>query len=85
MPIYNQSGVDSVGGTLEWLIEEKVIAKEKGKQSLSIPALNLTGTFEKIVRTIEEEEREAELYEFAQQSWNEILQAVAVQRKRRYE
>ena len=85
MPIYNQSGVDSVGGTLEWLIEEKIIAKEKGKQSLSIPALNLTGTFEKIVRTIEEEGREAELYEFAQQSWNEILQAVAVQRKQRYE
>jgi len=38
-----------------------------------------------IVRIIEEEEREAELYEFAQQTWEEILQSVAVQRKRRYE
>jgi len=85
MPIYNQFGIDSIGGTLDWLIEEKILTKEKGKRAFSIPALNLTGTLENIVNTIEEEGREAELYEFAQQSWDEILQSVAVQRKKRYE
>ena len=83
MPIYNQTGIDTVGGTLDWLIEEKIIAKDK--QSICIPAMDLKGTYEKLVRTIEEQEREEELYTFAQQSWNDILQAVAVQRKRRYE
>jgi len=83
LPIYNQYGVDPVGGTLDWLIEEKIIAKEK--QSICIPTMDLKGTYEKIVRTIEEEGREAELYEFAQQSWDDILESVAVQRKKRYE
>jgi len=85
VPFYTQFGIDSVGGTLDWLIAEKIISKEKGQTSIEIPALDLKGRLETLIEKIEDTGRENELYEFAQQSWNGILESVAVGRKNRYE
>jgi RecA/RadA recombinase len=81
--IYNTYGIDDLGACLDYLIREHIITKDK--TSLTIPAMNLSGSREKLIMTIEDENREDELRELVSQTWKEILTKSQMIRKKRYE
>ncbi len=80
-PIYHSVGIDDTGNMIDYLISEGVW---KSGKVINAEQLGLSLPKEKLIREIEETNREKELRKVVQGTWNEIEQASIVQRKRRY-
>lgn len=105
IPIYWSSGIDDVGGNIDYLIEEghwcnksdgdednkKVKAKVNGEKPKRTPSVINAVEFKKtlkkhqLVKYIEDNDLEVELAAIVAKVWHTIEDAVAVQRKSRYE
>ncbi len=83
IPIYWSSGIDDVGGTIDWLLEEKYWKKAKGIEVIA-PEYGFEGEIELLVKKIQGENLEPLLYATAQKCWDEIQGACSVERKNRY-
>ncbi len=95
---YPNLGFDDTGSIVNWLIEEKHW-KKKGKKSSQVdsneektkkssgiiaPEFDFTGSIEKLIRKIEDEDCQEELKAIASQVWADIEAQCGVQRKPRY-
>lgn len=85
VPIFHSSGIDDVGCCVDWLIGEKVWAKNT---SGIIKATGIGPVIEtkreKLIRTIEEKNLEEDVRDLVGETWREIEAATAVERKSRY-
>lgn len=80
VPIYHSYGIDDIGGCIDYLLEEK--HWEKGIEATEF---NITLKQEKLIKWIEEHNKEEELRQIVQRVWDEIEQKSCLKRKRRYE
>lgn len=89
VPIFHSCGVDDVLGCVQYLVGEREWKSKDGENGKLIRATGLgpehVGTEEQIVRWIEESDKEADLRELVEQTWQDIERACEVARKRRYE
>lgn len=85
VPIFHSLGIDDVGCCVDWLIGEKVWAKNT---SGIIKATGIGPVIEtkreKLIRTIEEKNLEEDVRDLVGETWREIEAATAVERKSRY-
>ena len=81
-PIYNDIGVDDVASCIDFL--EKHGGLEKTSNTYKIPELDLKGTKEKIIRTIEDNDLENKLSKLCEEKWIEIEKSLRLKRKRRF-
>lgn len=83
VPILHSYGIDDTSGCIAFLLEE---GHWKGKDSSIVaPEFDFKGSKEKLVALIEEGGRQKELRLLVAQVWDELEQACASKRKRRYE
>jgi uncharacterized membrane protein len=82
---YKRHGIDDVGSTIDFLVEEKVWKKAEGGSSIDTGEFGLKGSREKLVQQIETQGLERKLRKVAGRAWDEIQEACKVQRKKRYE
>jgi RecA/RadA recombinase len=82
---YKQYGIDDVGSTIDFLVEEKVWSKAEKSSSIDTGEFGLKGSREKLVQQIESQGLERKLRKVAGRAWDEIQEACKVQRKKRYE
>ncbi len=86
VPIYHSHGIDDTGSCVEWLIDEGVW--ERNRAGL-IKAAGIGPTIEmkqeKLVQHIEEHGMEEDLRDLVGETWREIEEATAVNRKSRYQ
>ncbi len=83
IPIYWSSGIDDVGGNIDYLIEEGHWKETKGvitNTDFSIGSCKK----KELVKFIEENDLEVELAGIVSKVWHEIEDAIAVRRKSRY-
>jgi RecA/RadA recombinase len=83
VPILHSHGIDDNGSMVDWLIEEGIWKESKG--TVHAPEFDFSGSAEALVRHIEEGNKERKLRMIVGQAWNEIENAVRVERKKRYE
>lgn len=82
IPFFPSTGMDEVGSMISFLIEEN---HWKGSEaSVEAPEFEHKGSIEKLIKMIEEEEKEAELRRLVVDVWGEIEDSCSVTRKRRY-
>lgn len=84
IPIYHSYGIDDIGSCVDYLIQEGYWKKIRGGE-ISAPEFEFKGKREALVRQIEREEEERDLRLIVGKVWNEIEDACAVKRKKRYE
>lgn len=82
-PIYHSYGIDDLGSCVDWLVEQG--HWKKGSSGIAAKELGITGSREAIVKAVEDDGQESALASIVSTVWNEIEQAVKVERKRRYE
>ena len=93
VPIYTSVGIDDIGSCIDYLLDEKIWKQVKANKEKKTPAgIEVTGMGptrilprEKLIHTIEREDLEEDLRELVGQTWQDIEEAIAVQRKKRYE
>ncbi|MDE2095794.1 MAG: hypothetical protein KGL39_00945 [Patescibacteria group bacterium] len=83
VPIYHSVGIDDLGSMVDWLIEWKHWTEAKG--IIDAQEFNLKVGREKLVHTIEEQGKERELKDLTALVWGKIEEAIAIQRKSRYD
>ncbi len=83
IPIYPNHGIDDVGSCVDYLISEGVFTKSGTK--IKAEMFEFKGSASKLIRKIEEENLEKDLRKLTGITWNEIIEASGVKRKRRYE
>lgn len=83
IPIYWSTGIDDVGGNIDYLIEEGHWTETK--KVITASEWDIKGNKKYIVEYVEENDLQVELAAVVSKVWNEIEAAVAVQRKSRYE
>jgi hypothetical protein len=81
-PIYHSHGIDDVGGCVDYLLAAKHWTKEK--QTITAPEVDFTGTYERLIRHIEEQAFEPELRAAVLACWDELEAACVINRKARY-
>lgn len=82
-PIYWSTGVDDIGGCIDWLISE---GHWKGTEAqVKAPEFDYNGSKAKLIKIIEDDGREKELQMLVAKVWQEIEAACCVERKSRYE
>lgn len=88
VPIYHSHGIDDVGSCVDWLIEEgrwRVI-KKKGEEGLVLATdLDLKLPLDQLVKKIEQDNLEKQMKIAVQETWQEIENAIRVDRKPRYQ
>ena len=82
-PIYHSYGIDDIGGCIDYLIDEGHWSK-KGNTILA-KEFKIKGTRDKLIKTIETNGDEKALRTIVGEVWNEIEEACALKRKKRYE
>jgi RecA/RadA recombinase len=82
VPIYHSFGIDDIGGMVDYLVEERHWKKSKG--NIRAPEFDFKGQRDKLIQHIEEEDSVPELKALVKRTWNEIEDAVSIERKRRY-
>ena len=82
VPIYKSIGMDDLGGCVDYLVTEGRFKKVQG--GISAPDFEFKGTKEKLIRLIENDEREQELFLLVSEVWNEIQEKCTVTRKSKY-
>lgn len=80
---YISHGFDDTQACVEFLVEMKRWSKEKGGV-VTAKDLGIEGPTEKVIREIEDNNREGELRAVVAEVWKEIEAACTVQRKKRY-
>lgn len=85
VPIYHSVGIDDLGSMVDYLIDEGHWQKPKDSQRIKAPDWQFEGTREKLIATIEADNREDELRQLVQAVWDEIEAACVVPRKPRYQ
>ncbi len=85
IPIYHSVGIDNIGGCVDYLVEEGIWEEKAGRLVVRGMGPEWVGNREKVIQRIESEEMEQDLIELVEQTWNDIEQACAVDRKPRYE
>lgn len=83
IPIYHSFGIDDIGSCVDYLIDEG--HWKKSKSSIVASDFDFTGTRDKLIAHIEENEYEKDLRELVGEVWKEIEKACAVKRKFRYD
>jgi len=83
IPILPEVGIDSLGATVDYLIDEKVWSVAGGRVVQTL--YDRSYYREELISKIEEDNRETELYEEMQRTWDGVESAIRVERKRRYE
>jgi hypothetical protein len=83
IPIYHSFGVDDIGSCVDYLLDEGHWKKVKG--NIKAPEFEFVGRREQLIQKIESEELERELRVLVGKVWNEIEEACAIKRKKRYE
>lgn len=81
VPIYWSSGIDDTGAMVDFLIEEKHWSKGK----LECPEFGFTGSRDKLIKHIEENNHERQLKVLVYEVWKGIEEKCHVHRKARYE
>jgi RecA/RadA recombinase len=90
VPIYHSQGVDDVGACVDYLVEERHWKKTGGEENMdagkiTAPEFSTVALpREKLIQTIEGENREQELRSLVRSVWNEIESACEIKRKSRY-
>ena len=84
IPIYHSHGIDDVGSCVNYLVDEGVWKGGEGKCIATGLGPEFGGRIEKVVKKIEEDELEEDLRELVQRTWDEVEEACAVKRKKRY-
>lgn len=85
LPIYYGYGIDDIGSCVDYLIDEKVWLPVEGKKSIyNAKGIMFSGSRDKIVAYIEEENLENKLKEITARTWREIEDACMPVRKSRY-
>lgn len=82
IPIYHSFGFDDISSCVDYLIREKHWKGGEGK--FSAPEFDVTGSKEKIIRTIEAGDHELELRSLVCDVWDGIEEACRIDRKKRY-
>ena len=81
VPIYHSFGFDNTGACIEYLVEE---GHWKGDKTIRAPEFRFKGTKEKLIKLIESKDMERDLIHIVAKVWDEIEEACAVKRKKRY-
>lgn len=89
VPIYHSVGIDDIGGMVDYLVDEKHWGGKFAQgqsvcNTVEATEFDYAGPREKLVRKIQEEERESELKTLVKETWNDIEEACKVQRKSKY-
>lgn len=87
VPIYHSLGVDDVGSCVDWLVDESrwKVGKKKGEEGLILADdLNLRLSRDDLVAAIEAQNLEKQMQIAVAERWQEIEDAVKVDRKARY-
>jgi len=83
IPIYHSFGMDDIGSCIDYLVEEGHWGQKGNK--IWAKEFKFTSTKNKLIRYIENEKMEKDLRDIVADVWNEIEEACAIKRKRRYE
>lgn len=83
IPIYWSFGIDDIGGCVDYLVEEKYWKKDDSGK-ITATDFELSGTRDKLVNYIEEDDLETELRSLVTDVWRKIEDACRVERKPRY-
>lgn len=86
-PVYEQLGVDDLGSCVDFLVDEKhwKESTKKGETGITCPELNFTGESVKdIIKHIENNNLYQELYRTVTKKWQEIEEALKLDRKPRF-
>jgi len=83
VPIMPDVGMDATGAAIDFLVEEKAWEAPGGR--IASPFYETTHFREELIRKIEDDGKESELYDAMQAAWNDIEAKLKVERKRRYE
>lgn len=82
IPILPSVGMDAVGASIRFMIEEKFWSVKAGR--VECPLYDKTYYMEDLVEKIESDNREEELYQAMQTAWDEIEAQLTITRKQRY-
>ena len=80
--IYPSYGIDDLGSVVDFLVEEGYW--KQAKQTINAPDIELSGTRDKLIRTIEDRGLQREVQAIAGVVWNRIAEACALNRRSRY-
>lgn len=83
-PIYYSYGLDDISSCIDFLIQEKVFNRPKGKQLIDAPALDLNLTLPKLIKEIEEKNLQPQLKQIVEQTWTLIEAGIALDRMAKY-
>lgn len=86
VPIYTSAGIDDLGSCVDYLVAEKVwkLTKQGIVTATGLgPPLEMKR--EKLIQHIEREDLEEDIRELVGITWNAIEDAIAIERKKRYE
>jgi hypothetical protein len=75
--------MDATGAAVDFLVDEKVWTESSGNIASSL--YEATYKREALIRKIEDDGREQELYEAMQAAWDGVEEKLKIQRKKRYE
>ena len=84
IPIYFSHGIDNIGSCVEFLCEEGRWNKSKSGSIVASDFDGVSGNLDKVIRLIEEQDLEEEVFEIAQEVFEDLMEASKVQRKNRY-
>lgn len=76
-------GIDEIGSMLDWLTEEKYLVVSGGR--IKSPWYEAAYYREELIKRIEDDNREGELRQFLQESWDDLESKLTITRKARYE
>lgn len=82
VPILHSVGIDDAGSLVDYLVEEGHWTSNKGK--ISAPEFDFTGSADKLIQRIQDNNREDELRRLVSHVWTDIEDAIAAKRKPRY-
>lgn len=84
LSVLTQLGIDDMADCINYLVEVEKHWKKSG-QTIVAPEFDFEGSQEKLIQTIEDQDRVQELQLLCEKVWNDILDRTKVQRKKRYE
>lgn len=83
IPIYHSFGIDDIGSCVDYLVSEG--RWKKGKNTIQAVDFDFSGTRDKVIHYVEDNELEADLRDIVGGVWREIEEKCVVHRKQRYE
>lgn len=83
IPFYWQFGIDDVGGCVDYLVDEKYWKKDDSGV-ITAKDFDMSGTREKLIGYIQEDNLETELRSLVTDVWRKIEEACRIDRKPRY-